>query len=326
MEHQVQEVKTNPLIEKSRAAIPGVVFRLPSRGKIYDEGVLADNVEDGEVVVYSMRLKEELKMKSVDSILQGTAVSESIQYCVPEVLDPLRLCPEDVDFLITAIKKMTHGSTFKYKDRCMKLDDVENEESIPDNALNEMSEANRTDNIELPEGQDESEDNEEAPIGNINNMGENSNICEFNVSLDFFLNNARELNIEEYKEKNRLDLNNFNIEFHPITFKDFKELNTLNMQDQETMTDDEYFNFVNEFSNTNISRRIKKVDDIEDPDTIHEWVETLSLGDREKIFNKIAELQDWGIDFKYNLKCEKCGKSKNTDQTYINPLYFFLTY
>jgi len=324
MENHTQQ--NNPLIEKNRAAIPGVVFRLPSRGKIYDEGVLADNVEDGEVVVYSMRLREELKMKSVDSILQGTAVSESIQYCVPEVIDPLKLCPEDVDYLITAIKKMTHGSNFKYKNHCMKLDDQDNESS-PDNALNEMSETGRTENIKLPENENKSSEKAENKIeSNINNLGENSDICEFNISLDFFLNNAKELNLEEYQEKNRLDLNNFCIEFHPITFKDFKELNTLNLQDQENMTDEEYFNFVNEFSNINISRRIKKVDDITDSQMIHEWVETLSLADREKIFNKIAELQDWGIDFKYNIKCEKCGKTKQTDQTYINPLYFFLTY
>jgi len=331
---QENNKQPNPLIEKSRAAIPGVVFRLPSRGKIYDEGVLDEGVEEGEVLVYPMRLKEELKMKSVDSILQGTAVSDSIKYCVPEVLDPLKLCPEDVDYLITTIKKMTHGSTFKFKDTCMKLEDHTNIPT-PDNALSEMSEENRTSNIELPEdvSQDDSEGSENKADTqdaikkeNINNLGENSSVCEFNVSLDFFLNNAKELNIDEYKEKNALTLNGFNIEFHPITFEAFKELNTLNLKDQTKMDDEEYFNFINEFSNVNIARRIKKVDDISDPNIISEWVETLSLSDREKIFNKVAELQDWGIDFSYNIKCNTCGKTKKTDQSYINPLYFFLIY
>ena len=328
----INQIKTNPLIEKDRSAIPGVTFRLPSKGKIYGPGVLSEDIENGEVTVFSMRLREELKMKSVDAILQGTAVSETIQYCVPQVVDPMALAPEDVDYLITAIKKMTHGSSMKFRDTCMKINDkIGSEQSEEELALNEMNEQKRV-SIENPENfenenaekqEDGSEENKEH--GNINNLGENSNTCEFNISLDFFINNAKEIDIEKYNQENMMDFKNFKIEFHPITFKDFKELNTLNLQEPDSL-DEKYLDFVTDFSNINISKRIKKVDDIEDPEIIHEWVETLSLANRKEIFDKIAELQNWGIDFKYTLKCETCGKEKKTNQSYINPLYFFLTY
>ena len=318
------QVKTNPLIEKDRSAIPGVTFRLPSRGEIYDPGILSEDIEHGEVTVFSMRLREELKMKSVDAILQGTAVSETIQYCVPQVLNPTALAPEDVDYLITAIKKMTHGSNMKFRDTCMKINDkIGSEQSEEELALNEMNEQQRA-SIENPEDFGDKKSEEKEEYGNINNLGENSNTCEFNISLDFFLNNAKEIDIEKYNQENMMEFKNFKMVFHPITFKDFKDLNTLNLQEPDGL-DEKYLDFIADFSNANISKRIKKVDDIEDQDTIREWVETLSLADRKQIFNKIAELQNWGMDFRYTLKCDTCGKEKKTNQSYINPLYFFLT-
>lgn len=340
---------SNPLIEKSRAAIPGVVFRLPSRGEIYDDGVLSEDVEDGEVTVYPMRLKEEIKMKSPDSILQGTAISETINYCVPQVLDPMKLSPEDVDYLLIAIKKMTHGPKVIFKDICMKLDE-QNVDMTEENVMDEMKESNRT-NTDVDEAisqsyqdedenegesekahssentsDDESKNQDDAPrVENINNLGENSQICEFSVSLDYFINNSKEIDYEKYKEKCTINYKKFEIEFHAITFKDYKDASVMDLMDDSKMDDDEYFDYINKRSNKNLTDRIKRVDDVTDTDLIYEWVDTLSLKDRENLFEKILEIQDWGVDFNYNLTCESCGKTKKTTQSHINPLYFFLT-
>jgi hypothetical protein len=322
----------NPLIEKNRAAIPGVVFRLPSKGEIYDEGILDETVENGEVTVYPMRLKEEIKMKSPDSILQGTAVTETIQYCVPQITDPMALCPEDVDYLLIAIKKMTHGPTITFKDVCMKLDEKE-VDMTEENVISEMEEKERTEKTEdistnineaYQEKDENKEDGDEKPT-NTNNLGENSQICEFKVSLDYFINNAKEINYEKYKENCVVDFKSFEIEFHPVTFKDFKDASVMELQENPDMPEEEYFNYINERSNKNLADRIKRVDTVHEKEMIYEWVDTLSLKDREELFEKILKLQDWGIDFEYNLTCESCGKSKKTTQSHINPLYFFLT-
>lgn len=330
MNEQVQQtLKSNPLIEKNKTAIPGVAFRLPSKGTIYDEGVLDSSVEKGEVVVWPMRLKEEIKMKSPDSILQGTAVSETIGYCVPQILDPMALCPEDVDYLLIAIKKMTHGASITFKDVCMKLDGEE-VDMTEENVINEMEESERTqaekaaDEINRTHGEDGEEEKEEKP-SNVNNLGENSKICEFQVSLDYFLNNTKEIDYEKYKENCITEFNNFEIEFHPVTFKDYKDASVMDLQENPNMSNEEYFEYINERSNKNLTDRIKRIDTTTDKEHIYEWIDTLSLKDREHLFEKIMETQDWGVDFEYNLTCKACGKSRKTTQSHINPLYFFLT-
>jgi hypothetical protein len=333
-----QAPRNNPLIEKNKTAIPGVTFRLPSRGTIYEEGVLDDSVENGEVTVWPMRLKEEIKMKSPDSILQGTAVSETISYCVPQILDPMALCPEDVDYLLIAIKKMTHGSTITFKDVCMKLNSDE-VDMTEENVINEMEESERTqaeeavneiNKIHGPDSEESDteetkETDNENTTGNINNLGENSKVCEFKISLDYFINNSKEIDYEKYKENCITEYNNFEIEFHPVTFKDYKDASVMDLQENPNMSEEEYFNYINERSNKNLTDRIKRVDTTTDKELIYEWIDTLSLKDREELFERIMKIQDWGVDFEYNLTCQKCGMSKKTTQSHINPLYFFLT-
>lgn len=330
-----QQVKVNPLIEKMREKMPGVVVRLPSKGAIYEKGVLDDSVEDGEVTVYPMRLLEELKMKSPDSILQGTAISETIQYCVPQVLQPTTLAPEDVDYLLTAIKKSTHGPTIKFKDACMKLDTT-GYDATDENVLNEMEERDRTgidstdvDSIAQELDDASGEDKKKAAPTekglNINNMGETSDVCEFSVSLDYFLNNVKEINYEQYKENCVFDFMGLQIEIHPITFKSYKDISIMELKSNKDMTEDQYLAHISKMSDTHLFNRIKRVDETFESELIMEWITSLSLKERTEIFEKIYAMQDWGIDFEYNLKCQTCGMSKKTNQSQINPIYFFLT-
>lgn len=345
-----EEQKINPLLDKRKRSLPGVTFRLPSKGEIYDKGVLSDDVEDGEVLVFSMRLREELKMKSLDSIFQGTAVSDTISFCVPQVLNPHELCPTDIDYLLTAIKKQTHGDIFKYKDVCMKIEDLvdrgeilqeqaekefeEAERSLnPDKAtLDELNERlkviNEEEDTEVENPSTEKEEREFDPVlDNVNNLGDTSKFCEFDVPLSHFINTAKEIDPEVWDEKKRFQFQGFDIELKQITFTALKEISNLRLKDDpSSMSEEEYYEYVNKFSNVNIARRIKVVDNIDDPDLIEEWVDSFGLEERTELFEKISEAFDWGIDFNYTLQCQTCGKVKELDMSYINPLYFFLTY
>lgn len=343
-----EEIKLNPLLEKRKRSMPGVTFRLPSRGEIYPKGVLADNVQDGEVVVYPMRLREELKMKSLDSIFQGTAVSETISYSVPDVLKPELLCPTDIDYLLTAIKKQTHGNDFLYKDVCMKIENlVDRSKLVLENASKEFEEENRSletsqnlDDIsnqlreldekvneESPEEENPEEEKEFDPVeDNENNLGSNSKFCEFNIPLSHFLDTATEIDPEKYDELKRFEFKGFDIEIQQINFESFKEISNLRLQDRpDVMGENQYLDYVTLFSNLNLARRIRSVDNIEDQDMIEEWINTFSLDERADLLEKITKAFDWGIDFNYKLTCSACGKSKDLDMSYINPLYFFLT-
>jgi len=341
--------ENNPLLEKRRRSLPGVTFRMPSRGEIYKPGVLSDDVKDGEVVVYPMRLREELKMKSLDSIFQGSAVSETISYSVPQVLLPEKLCPTDIDYLMTAIKKQTHGEEFTYKDVCMKIehlvdrttileDSVESEfEEMdrpirPDDSLDSIGEKlksfDKVGSGDVTDDEDGVEEKQEFDpvLDNKNNMGENSKFCQFIIPLSHFMNTAKELNPDEYEEKKRLTFRTFGVEIKQINFLDYKEISNLRLKDDPNkMGEEAYYEYINKFSNVNIARRIQSVDNIDDPVLIEEWVDSLSLEERTELFTEISKAFEWGIDFDYTLACETCGKTKDIDMSYINPLYFFLT-
>jgi len=342
----MNEITVNPLLEKRKRALPGVTYRLPSRGIIYPPGVLAENVVDGEVVVYPMRLREELKMKSLDSIFQGSAVSETIAYCVPEVLEPNMLCPTDIDYLLTAIKKQTHGEDFIYKDVCMKIEHLVNKaEIIKEAAESEFEETERVDsqrnelddasdfinklnaeNKKDEEGEEEEPEREFDPVlDNINNLGENSKLCEFRIPLSHFLTSAKEIDESLFEEQKVFEFNGFEIEVQPITFEAYKEISNLRLKDRpDVMGEEKYFDYIVEFANINISRRIKRVDNVTDQKMIEEFVNSLSTKERTEILDRMEKIFDWGIDFEYNLQCASCGKTKKLDMSHINPLYFFL--
>jgi len=343
-----QNIQTNPLVEKRKRALPGVTFRIPSRGEIYQPGVLAEHVVDGEVLVYPMRLREELKMKSLDSIFQGSAVSETVSYCVPDVLKPELLCPTDIDYLMTAIKKQTHGDNFRYKDICMKIEKMVDRSKVleetaveefeelqrspePESNLDNISEQLRTLDNAVDDTNGEAEGKEERPfdpvLDNVNNLGTISKFCEFDIPLSHFIDTVKELDPEIYEEKKRFEFMGFDIELQQISFNSFKEISNLRLKENpEEMAENQYFDYINKFSNINIARRIRLVDNISDQTQIEEWVDSFNLDERIKLLGTITSAYDWGINFDYTLSCSSCGKTKKLDMSYLNPLYFFLTY
>jgi hypothetical protein len=102
----------NPLIYKLNKSnsIPGTTFRLPSRGKSYTNGELADDVKDGEVLIYPMSTLDEIYLKTPDMLFQGTAIEKSISRCCPQVLQPLNLLSKDVDYILTCMRLVSYGN------------------------------------------------------------------------------------------------------------------------------------------------------------------------------------------------------------------------
>lgn len=108
----------NPLMAGAR--LPGVIVRLPSRGLFYDNGELSDDVENGEVEVFPMSAYDEVFMRSVNHIINGTAITSVFSHCIPQVLKPMELFGKDVDHLLMILRSVTYGNEIDliYKHTC----------------------------------------------------------------------------------------------------------------------------------------------------------------------------------------------------------------
>jgi hypothetical protein len=96
----------NPLSSFMRQ--PKIYIRLPSNGEYWPADSLAPT-ETGEYPVYSMTAKDELMLKIPDALLNGQAVVEVIQNCMPNIKNAWD-CPNiDMDLILIAIRLATYG-------------------------------------------------------------------------------------------------------------------------------------------------------------------------------------------------------------------------
>lgn len=105
----------NPLSGYFRS--PKLYTQLPSLGKFYSNDVV-EIPESGELAVYAMTAKDEMIMKNPDALLNGEAVAQVVQSCVPAVKKPRSLISNDVDTLLIAIQGATNGDEIEVKDKC----------------------------------------------------------------------------------------------------------------------------------------------------------------------------------------------------------------
>ena len=101
-----QEHKPNPLASLMRQ--PKIFIRLPSNGKYWPEGSLNHTI-NGEYPVFSMTARDELLLKTPDALMNGQAVVDVIQSCVPNITDAWHTPNIDLDVILIAIRLATYG-------------------------------------------------------------------------------------------------------------------------------------------------------------------------------------------------------------------------
>ena len=106
MQNLPNQQKINPLHGLMRQ--PKIYVRLPSGGRYWPEGSLTVT-PTGEYPVYSMTAKDELILKTPDALLNGQAVVDVFQSCVPNIVDAWGAPSLDVDSLLIAIRLATYG-------------------------------------------------------------------------------------------------------------------------------------------------------------------------------------------------------------------------
>lgn len=106
---------TNPLLQKIR--LPGRTFQLPSRGALYDAGVLDASVKNGEVHVHPMSALTEINLKNPDLLFNGKAIEAVVRECAPAIKKPFELFGRDVDALLFFLRLVTYGSEYRVEVR-----------------------------------------------------------------------------------------------------------------------------------------------------------------------------------------------------------------
>ena len=106
MNTTAQTIQQNPLTAFMRQ--PKIFIRLPSNGEFWSQDSLQVS-ENGEYPVYSMTAQDELMLKIPDALMNGQAVVDVIQHCMPNVKNAWSVPNIDMDVILIAIRIATYG-------------------------------------------------------------------------------------------------------------------------------------------------------------------------------------------------------------------------
>lgn len=184
----IEAVKsTNPLLERKNR-LPGTSIRLPSCGIFYTNNELDPECTDGQIQLFPMTVTDEIIMRSVDMLFQGTAIESVIKRCAPQVKQPLDLLVGDIDYILTNLRKISYGTHIPMIITC---DCLAADKEKAEKALQ---------------------------------AGE----CEYLIPVDHFIRNSVELNVKDYIKNFTVTLpTGEHIKLNPLRFKDFITLQRL---------------------------------------------------------------------------------------------------
>lgn len=117
--------KVNPLISYMRQ--PKIYIQLPSNGLFWEKGSI-DMPENNELPVYSMTAKDELTFKTPDALMNGQAIVDVIQSCVPNIKDAWKCPGIDMDLILIAIRISTYGGRMTISHQVPGTDETVNHE------------------------------------------------------------------------------------------------------------------------------------------------------------------------------------------------------
>jgi hypothetical protein len=110
-------MNNNPLKQYFRR--PSVYLRLPSGGIGYPAGAI-ETTETGELPVYPMTAIDEITTKTPDALFNGSAVTEIVKSCIPNIKDPWHISAVDLDAILIAIRAASGGNDFEIDSKCPK--------------------------------------------------------------------------------------------------------------------------------------------------------------------------------------------------------------
>ena len=107
---ELKPLSPNPLASFMRQ--PKIYIRLPSNGQYWPDGSI-ELTENGEYPVYSMTAKDELLLKVPDALMNGQAIVDVVQNCMPNIKNAWAMPNIDIDVILIAIRLATYGELMK---------------------------------------------------------------------------------------------------------------------------------------------------------------------------------------------------------------------
>lgn len=104
----------NPLANYMRQ--PKIYIKLPSQGNFWPAKSI-EMPENGELPVFSMTAKDELMFKTPDALLNGQAIVDVVQSCIPAIKNAWDIPTIDLDTILIAIRLATYGEKMTIKHR-----------------------------------------------------------------------------------------------------------------------------------------------------------------------------------------------------------------
>jgi hypothetical protein len=111
MQQPTFQPRINPLSNYMRQ--PKIYITLPSQGEFWPKGSI-DFPENGELPVFSMTARDELLFKTPDALMNGQAVVDVIQSCIPAIKDAWVTPNIDLDTILIAIRLATYGEKMPF--------------------------------------------------------------------------------------------------------------------------------------------------------------------------------------------------------------------
>jgi len=109
-------MQENPLMTYNRR--PPTYVSLPSGGRHYTTPPKL--TVDGELAVYALTAKQELLLKSPDSLLNGESIFKVLQHCVPDIANPHEVPLCDLEAILIAMRLISYGPTMDVSYKCPK--------------------------------------------------------------------------------------------------------------------------------------------------------------------------------------------------------------
>jgi hypothetical protein len=110
----------NPLASYMRQ--PKIYIKLPSGGNFWPDRSI-DMPETMELPVFSMTAKDELAFKTPDALLNGQAVVDVIQSCIPNIKNAWHAPSLDIETLLIAIRLATYGEKMSFSHKIPVIDE-----------------------------------------------------------------------------------------------------------------------------------------------------------------------------------------------------------
>jgi hypothetical protein len=141
---------------------------------------------------------------------------------------------------------------------------------------------------------------------------------EYLIPVEDLIQSAKDLDAKDFNKNFKIVLGTGqHVTLQPMRFSDFIKINQM-----DNITENDDIDKIKNYVSVNFTSITQSVDGIEDKDMIKEWYSVLPRSETEKIKHKLENMGNWGIDFKYKIKCRHCKKEK-TVITQLNPIYFF---